>query len=230
MNKMNNPEYEIEDEMPSTIDFEYLLSNIMGKQRWHGFAGHHDLKTWKSAVEKLFESINKHITYNVEATDNLHKKELILESERALEDISEARVVHHVNEAAIIRLTNLVFLLMGNIPYNWEKKTLNRAKHYKLDEFRKVSYSQTNDQKINLFLLLMTERPYINKYKKSNYFIDYMKTLEFDNERLCIDWSKAALRRKYNDEYRGDSFKFLEWLKLEFNDIYKDILKDMTSL
>ncbi|MFA6449363.1 MAG: hypothetical protein WCX65_07850 [bacterium] len=245
MKKKNRPEQEFEDDgMPSTIDFEYLLTNMMGGKRCHGSAGHHDLNAWKEVVGKIFKSLKKHISYNVESTDNFHKKEMLQECKRALENISEAEIVHHVNEAAIIRLTYLAFLLLGQQPDNKDKNILNRAEHYKLDKFRKITCSQTNDQKIQLFLFLITEKPYINKYKESKYFIGFNKKYceglccddnesnfeQISRSRNIISNSKSELRRRYVDIFHGDSYKFLEWLKKEFKDVYKDIAEDMVCL
>ena len=182
------------------ISFEYLLSSLFGKRRYHGFVGLHTFKIWKKHIIKLIGAIQKSITVNVDSTDELNKKTLIRICERAIGEIKRAKRIENINMAMIECLTRLVFELMGGIPDHWDYKAVNRSEHWKLDHYRKLTYTQTTKQKACLILSLADKQPYGSQLP-----------------------SYRDLGQKLWRDFRGNANEFVQWFKQNYPAVYTDV-------
>ena len=101
----------------------------------------------------------------------------------------------------ITNLTKIVFLLIGQVPNNWEKRKTNFNKEWKLDKYRNINYTSNYQQMT--FLIL-----------------DNYKTYSKSINGLSI----KKLWDKLNYEFHNDYFKFINWFKNNHFDIYKKII------
>ncbi len=182
------------------ISFEYLLTVLFGKQTYHGFVGVHKVYNWKTHILKLFNAIRKSIIINITVTDEFHKNELLVISARAVEKIRQCKTKDEVNILAIEYLTRIIFELMGKMPNNWDKRIVNRLEYWKLDEFRKLGYTQTERQKLNLILSLPNRDQYSDRFS-----------------------DKSELFYKYRVNFRSNNNKFIKWFKEKYKDIYVEL-------
>lgn len=182
------------------ISFEHLLTVLFGKQTYHGFVGVHKVYDWKTHILKLFNAIRKSIIINITVTDEFHKNELLVISGRAVEQIRQCKTKDEVNILALEYLTRIIFELMGKMPNNWDKKIVNRMEYWKLDEFRKLAYTQTERQKLNLILSLPNRDQYSDRFS-----------------------DKSELFYKYRVNFRSNNNRFIKWFKEKYKDIYVEL-------
>lgn len=95
--------------------FQSLLKHLFGI-RYHQYSGLKNFSEWKETIVKIGESIQKSIEYTIDVIDSNHKKCLMDECAKFIKEINEAKSIDQINEKAIIRLTYLIFFLMGEMP------------------------------------------------------------------------------------------------------------------
>ena len=183
------------------ISFEYLLTRLFGKRSYHGFSDVHSFKRWKKPIVKLFGAIRKTILINVDTTDMLHKSRLLRSCDEAISEITsaEVKVINQINVSAIEHLTEIVFELMGRMPDHRDYKVINRPEHWGLNTYRKLNYTQTNNQKASLIFDLVLEH---QLYGKLNY--------------------KELWNKMYYD-FDNNSDEFIKWFKQTYTDLYLQV-------
>ena len=53
----------------ASLEFEYLLTRLFGKYNYHGYVGEKSFKEWKRDLAKVFRSILRALTLNVETDE-----------------------------------------------------------------------------------------------------------------------------------------------------------------
>lgn len=183
------------------IEYEYLLSFLFGKSNYHAITGTQDIKFLKKTFTNIFKSITRSINLNIYSCDQTQKNELLSICDNALADIKKPANSEILNIRMITNLTKIVFLLIGQVPNNWEKRKTNFNKEWKLDKYRNINYTSNYQQMT--FLIL-----------------DNYKTYSKSINGLSI----KKLWDKLNYEFHNDYFKFINWFKNNHFDIYKKII------
>lgn len=186
-----------EDTAYAPISFEYLLSSLFGRRRYHGFVGEHTFRIWKKHVMKLIGAIQKSITVNVNSPDELHKKTLIGICEQAIGEIRRAKRVENINVTTIECLTKLVFELMGGVPDHWDCKVINRSEQWKLDDYRTLSYTQTTRQRVRIIHSLANRHAYSGQLP-----------------------SYRDLWQKWWRDFGCNDSEFIQWFKQNYSTVY----------
>lgn len=177
----------------------YLLSLLFGKRNYHGFVGQHDIGSWKTQMVKVFRAISRSITLNIDS-DEYQINELSSLIERYCANVKKADSIDKINVLTIEALIKICFQLLGELPNNWDKKATSHSQAWILNTFRKVSYSQNLDQKVNLLISLTND-------------VDYSKRLPKRN----------ILEAKLYDQLNNDKKEFIAWFKKEYTEVYLEI-------
>lgn len=188
------------DKISIPISFEFLLKTLFGNIVYHEFAREHKVYDWKTTILKMINAIRKSILVNLDITDDFHKNELLELCHIAEGKIKESKAKDAINVAAIENLIKIIFVLMGKIPDNYDKRVVNRLEYWKLNRYRKLIYTQTKSQKLNLILSLPNNLWYSDRFPE-----------------------KLALFEKYRTYFRGDVDKFIRWFKNKYKDISAEI-------
>lgn len=185
------------DMMPVTLSFEYLLSHMFGKQSYHGFVGAYSASEWKKHILKIIKAMQNAIVVNIDIADECHKRNLFEICRSATETIKKEKTKDMINLYTIEYLVRIIFELMGKMPDNWARKVVNRLCDWKLNKYRKIIYTQTKRQKVNLIVSLPNGSLYRRRFKDTN-----------------------ELFYKLVADLKGDSDKFLQWFKEKYPDLY----------
>ena len=187
------------EEIYVNIDIENLLSSLFGKVNYHGDTGIMTTSVWKQRLIKIIGSIEKSILYNVNS-DTFHKDKLNLYCEKAKDEIKKSTNINQLNTETIYCLVKIIFYLLGDMPDNWDLKTTNKINHWKLDEYRTLYYTQSQEQKANLILNLSMNSAYDN---------------------ILPEYSELSKKRFY--EFNKNDTKFIEWFKETYPTVYMEI-------
>ena len=191
------------------LSFEHLLTQLFGQSFYNVSAGVHWSGVWKIYLSKLITAIENSILVNVDTCDTSHKKKLMLLCKGALKKIKEGKNKDELNIAAIESLTRIVFELMGQMPDNWTPQKLKGSvkcfKSWELDGHRKLTYTQTTHQKVMLILSSADSGAYTDRLPGQCELHDKF-------------WHSPKL-----GGFGGDSNKFIQWFKKEYQDIYLEL-------
>ncbi len=196
---MSEDKLSINQKMYAPMEFEYLLSYLFGKLNYHGYVGFKELNEWKKINRKVMNTVRKAICINTDTSDEWHKRELLKRCDLALDGIKGARSKDELNGKFISDLVHIIFELMGGFPDHWKYKGTSNPKCWKLNRFRSVNYSQSDEQKFAIIDRIITQRIF--------------KEIP-DSSKL---WTVYAIDMKRNKT------KFLKWFKHKYNDVYRKI-------
>lgn len=157
-------------------------------------------KSWKNDMLKIHKALMKSTFINIDSSDEYHRSKLKDNFDFYESNIESAKTKTEINILMIEFLTTLSFLLLGELPDNYNMTLTNNVKHWKLDEYRKIIYTQNDLQKTKLIMSLTDDSMYCNKLP-----------------------SQKELYKKLNDEFKGDFNKFISWFKSSFSQIYLDV-------
>ena len=177
------------------LSFELMLSSLFGNLSMHGYASMaKKFIEWKRMQIKLMKTIKKAISINVD-TDEFHRKEMLDICDIAIEKINQSQSIDEVNIKMLEYAIKMIFRLLGNMPHNSRRRNVGHQNIWKLDSYRKLTYTQTLDQKINLILKVIKSRK--------------------NTQPSC-----EQLLEKLWDDFKGDKSAFLNWYKETFKDDY----------
>ena len=182
------------------IDYEYLLSNLFGKSNYHAISGNQDIEFLRRTFTKIFKSIKRSIELNIYSADQILKDDLKVICENFIEDIKKTSNPDSLNIKMNTNLTKIIFLLIGRIPNNWNKRKTNFNKEWMLDRYRNVNFTSNYRQRTYLIIE--------NFGMHSN-----------NNKNITIN----QLWDKLNYDFHNDYFKFVNWFKENFFNIYKKL-------
>ncbi len=182
------------------LSFEHLLSLLFGKIFYHGFVGTHTLGEWKKELIKLIKATERAIKFNIDK-DDFHRNDMVNTCGRSVENLRSAKSFDEVNTFMLEFCMRIIFMLLGHIPDNWDKKSTSHINSWKLDKFRKLVYLRTPEHKANLILSLADKFGYSEHLPK-----------------------ERDLFRKRHFEFGGDTERFLHWFKNNYRDVYNEIV------
>ncbi len=181
------------------IEFEHFLSELFGQTSHHGSVGIHSLSDWKKELIKIIRTIRRAIKINID-TDDFHRDDMVRRCDLAIENIKKSTTGDEVNSTMISFSVRLNFMLMGDLPNNWDKKSISHNSSLTLNSCRNIAYMKNNEQKANLIMSLPNKWDYRDRVPNH---------LEL--------WLKRFR------EFNGDTEKFLNWFKLNYTEVYLEL-------
>jgi hypothetical protein len=182
------------------ISFEFLMSSLFGKTNYHGYVGSVRQSIWKKDLIKIVKYIKKSIIINAN-TDHFHKSELIKTCNTIEEKIKKSKSFDEINLETIEGFIRLVFLLLGNMPNHWDRKSPYLDKFWELDGHRTLIYSQSDEQKVYLIINLVDIRKQFS-----------IKVEDYEN-----------LSSLFYKRFRENASEFLSWFKDSYPETYCQI-------
>lgn len=128
-----------------TIDVEHFLSFMLGKDSTHGLAGG-DEAVWVKEARRLTRHLRRYVQSNAQ-TSNDHLREMLACLDKMGESFKNPRTREPELFSAAVELC---VLLLGARPNHWDRRSVNHSKHFRLDRYRTLTYSQTPEQKAAL--------------------------------------------------------------------------------
>lgn len=183
------------------IEVEHLLSVLFGKKHFHGHCGHLSLSTWKNDVLRINHAIRRAVELNLEGDDE-HRDKIAEQCGHLSDNLKTAKSADQANGIAIKHLTTLIFMLLGDMPNNWERRGTSHPDTWKLDRHRKVVYVRTTEQKANRIMELAS-----------------------DPEFKHLEFSKTELWLKRRGKFRNNAGAFVKWFRENFSDVYNSWIK-----
>lgn len=182
------------------ISVEYLFSALFGKVPYHGYVGTVSVTTWKKDLAKTGRWIKRAIELNAR-TDSFHRSELLETCDRMISNVEGAKSATEANMKVIESLVRVVFMLLGDMPDNWNQKSPYRNSFWRLDAHRSRQFSQSPVQKVRLLIDLVDRR-----------------------QRVKLDLGEyGSLREAYADRSGGNPEQFLDWFKSEHPAAYCEV-------
>ncbi|MGH2652819.1 MAG: hypothetical protein ACRDHV_00475 [Actinomycetota bacterium] len=133
-----------------TMDTEYFLSYLFGKQSTHQLAGSLQRRGgWNRYLARILDHLERYVATNVQPTDRIHEESL----ERSLARIRRGTQVKDPllrEQALVTGLCQLSLVLMGRFPNQWDRKRVNHPSHYRLNHHRAVGFTQSLAQRARL--------------------------------------------------------------------------------
>ncbi len=180
--------------------FQDLLRAIFGKRSYEYMDEEVRFSAWKKIMRNTVKKIRQAIAVNLDTTDALHMRTLLGLCEAANQGIGRAKTKDELDSSVIEILVRIVFELLGGMPENRDKLGVSNPRCWKLDTYRKVSYTQTAVQRVATIFSLKQRNEYSERLPPMGDFYDKL-------------WR----------EFKGDRNKFLDWFKRKYTDVYLDI-------
>ncbi len=188
------------NEIHLSSEFEDLLSIINGKTNHHGDTGFKNSRQWGKRLTIILSSIEKSIVQNIATTDETHKNDLLWLCSEAKGKITSSKNIDQINQDTIYYLVKLIFNLLGNMPDHWDLKKVNNRKHWDLNEYRSICYTQDSKQKKDLVLKLANQ---------TNHDLELPEI--------------TVLEDKLYKDFKGNEIKFILWFKEYYPEAYLKI-------
>lgn len=181
----------MENGISLSIEFEYLLRRLFGV-RYHGWAGWHPRASWKKALVKIMNAMEKTIGLNVNS-DSLHLEQLY----KSIEVARAAAKTEKFCESEYIRgLVEIIFLLLGRTPDNSRRRVANKDAHFRTNRYRSLHYTQNLSQKANM--IKDYGPPAWDRQERDKVHERYWTALKTkDGVKTFVDWYK----KEYPDRY-----------------------------
>ena len=181
----------LDNSMNVAIEFEYFLSQLYGHKFYHGFVGIHSIKDWKKECLKILRSIEALCFKNIEFSDQIHSGKFAEDIRYAIQRVSEAELVDHINAEMIAVLTKTIFNLMDSFPNRWELKFSGDAHVFETGAYRTLTYIQTAEQKQRV----------IHKYWRDNERnLQELREISFKGKDKAKKFVEC-FKKKYSKEY-----------------------------
>lgn len=184
-----------------SLQFENFLSDLYGKSNYHGTVGWTSFSSYKKHLLKITKSLKSAIDLNVQDIDAAHQNSLNNKLEMINHDISKAKSFEELGQFVVLRLFQLIFLLLGDIPKNWELQKKTNHTHFSLQRHRGIHFSQTLEQKFNSII----DNAPINELSQSKY-------------------SRQMLLNEFVSSHNRNMKKFLEWHKHNFPETHLKLI------
>lgn len=185
------------------IAFKFLIQGLYGQNDYYKVKNSQTVAKAKRYYLKILDTFLIAINETIIISDKTHVellKSIILEGKRRL---SGSKTFDSLDNSFICTQTELIFQLIGNNPErNFEKIVPNRKDKWKLNRYRQIQYTQTNEQKLNQIFNLIQSK-YSDRFPK---FID------------------DFFYKVYVDECQRDFRNLIHWIKISHPDIYLEII------
>ena len=170
------------------VDFglTMLFNQIYGEEEYYNFKESASLVKYKKQFSKLIITIKKSFLDSCKDTDKQHQLEVEKIVDNQLQKIKSNSNLEELYRSMMVFFPRLCFLLIGQIPQNSNSRLKDNRNNWKLTDFRKLEYTQTQEQKFELICSLLKNKDLeeLDTYKVE--FEKYQKTKN-SNERF-IDW------------------------------------------
>lgn len=180
------------------IDFEILLKIILGDEKYllsEDFE-YTSPKEYKAQIISLLDTIDYAIIQTIKFADNCLLDDINDAIIRGKSSLKNELTIEQIATSAISIFVELLFLLIGNIPKNSNSRKHKKIK-YTLNDFRTISYIQSNQQKLNLIIFSINNSPenFISE-KDRNIIISEFRNLNYNPDK-CISWFKKIYPNLY---------------------------------
>lgn len=182
------------------ISFEYFLSRLFGKRAYHGFVGSKPPGRWKNHLLGMLRAIETAATVTVSSTDSLHKARIGSTCERCRESLRELKGKDEINARFIQFLTEMVFVLLGDLPDHWDAGKVTNPKQWRLDDHRTVVYAQNDEQRAAVILSLHRTRETPVKAPSSDELATRWRDFGHYAPRF-VAWFRAAYPHVYHQVF-----------------------------
>jgi len=192
---------ESEDLITTDLSFEYMLSFLFGKKRFHGYSGHFSPRKWRQQIVLIFEVLERAVRETIRG-DERHRQQIEKRCRAAVADLGRARSTGQVSVAAVEHLTYIAFLVIGEWPDNWNKSPNDapRSKNWSLTHYRSLQYLRSYEQRVRQIISLADGEEFKRRLPSRNELYDQL-------HRTC----------------KGNHRKFIAWFKREYGDIYLEL-------
>jgi hypothetical protein len=185
------------DEIDIPLSFEYLMSHLFGKRRYHQFAGTKRAAEWRAHLVRIFKALGMASRLSVHGDDS-HRRELERLCSQAIDRLGQERRTEQLTVAAVEYLTKIAFALVGEFPDHWHGKAAGQSRNWRLNDQRTLVYVRTTEQRVRQIFLL-TRR---------------------DTYRKRLD--RFTMHQQY-DRLGKDPLRFLEWFRTEYPDLDREL-------
>jgi hypothetical protein len=182
-------------------NYSLLIHNLFGDKPYR------EVKSWQSPKElkkyllKIIKAYEKSISLNIDFADLGHKNTIFNLLELYESQIKLSKTFGELDQTFISLQSELIFILIGKIPYNWREKTVRMIdSNWHLNEERTIIYIQNNDQKKNVIFEKLNRGLYVDKLP---------------------EYSK--MKKIYLFDFNRNENDFMNWFKNEFPLIYLEL-------
>lgn len=170
------------------ISLTLLFSSIYGEAEYSRFKQTTSLPNYKKQFIKLLNTLRKSFKETSAKTDSYHLAEIEKMVDEELTRINKAKSVEEIYKTLVVFFPKLCFILIGQVPQNFSKRSRDNRNRWELNSFRQIQYSQSRKQK-HKFLLHLLENEQIEELKNKNYkgVIEEYKNSK-KNKETFIDW------------------------------------------
>ncbi|MFC1948596.1 hypothetical protein ACFLW0_00240 [Chloroflexota bacterium] len=190
-----------DNDRKTEMSFSYLIACLYGDSKGlRETKKYHNLADAKKYFLKIIKSIGATIEKTITITDNQHKRELLDTIKNSESSIKSSKDFNSLDQKMISFQSELIFLLIGDMPRRALRQVPNRSTSWKLNGTRQIQYIQNSDHKKNIIFGAVQ-----GKYK----------------ERFG-SWGDF-LYDVYHLQCHNDPDQLILWFKKNHTDIYYDL-------
>ena len=133
------------------IEMSFLIQNLYGDRDYRMFKEYQNISITKKYYLKIMKTIRLAVEGNLNYTDKHHFDSIISLLVNCEKRIKLSKSFSTIDQTMIAFQTELIFLLIGSMPKNWNSnRVINKKSSWKLDKYRQITYNQSIIQKRNL--------------------------------------------------------------------------------
>jgi hypothetical protein len=181
------------------VGFANLMQFIYGYRRCEVKAGWSKVAHFKRGVIKLFRTVAAAAERNVHG-DDAHREEIADRCNVAVNSLRRSNTIDAVTQHAVQGAFEVIFLLLGRLPRNWQKPVAGFRSTVELAKFRTFTYVRTDTQRVDE----MVDYAYRQKQGREAELFDRVIAVRLRhprNDRKVLDWIRAnepELYRRFN--------------------------------
>ena len=183
------------EKIMTSIKFEYLLSDLLGKKNYHASCGSFFFSNYKTEINKIIKCLKKSIEETIISTDSQHLHEIHSILDVWENTVNKSKRFEQLNDANLVYLVKLNFTILGNMPDNWSRSKANKPEHWKLNKYRAISFHQNLEQKVNLIHSLSNDVKHKDKLPNARVLLGKHRTLK--TNKAFYEWFKTNYKEIY---------------------------------
>ena len=132
---------------------KHVMEDLFGSDAWYALKESNCIPTWRKYCSKVLISMNAAFNDSVKIFDSALKEEYEEIIENGLSSLKKEKEIDEFINILAASVIQLSFLQIGLMPRRGGKrvKTTTRKGAWNLDSYRSVQYTQTEEQKDNIF-------------------------------------------------------------------------------
>jgi hypothetical protein len=179
----------------------FHLQFLYGQRTYSRVKDYHSPSSLKEHFRKLLKTYKVAIENSVDDLDGFQSRRIYDLIAREEEGLKLRKTFHDLDQSMIAFQSELIFLLLGEMPKNWhEKNVTNHARNWKLNSKRTLTYRQNDDQRMLVIFEALSTKEYENRLP-----------------------DKEELRTKFWIDCKSKPKLFIRWFKKEYPTIYLDL-------